>query len=457
MHVLVHEKRYASLPRWHNQNSPLPMLHTDLSREVLMTLEDAFPLIPDFEVVLETWKGNIRGYDVIFHSSEKGGNIANTRFYDQRLRQEHFAIPLDLDDVDQGWRLMIVAGDEFVYVSESNFDLLEKGILRWFKVPRDHYIREWQLAIEASIQLSEDETDRERLLRLAPPGQSLYSIRMLSAQEGWAVGGTFDQNGQPQCGSIVHYQQGKWVAQQVDTPLFDLSFVSADDGWAVGTHGAMFHFDGERWVRQTGITENTLRSISMLTNRGWIVGDDGTILRHDRAGWFQERYESASNQVDSPLHCVVARWSNDAWAVGDNGHILGTTKKGWVRLWNCTYHINSLSLASSGGWWAVGEKGVMIQCKTRCLHDAYRREDVGPLYSVSMLSEEDGWCFGAQGVILHYNGSTWEVQPNESRKDLRGSSMISPEEGWCVGQDNIILHYHNGVWQKENLKEYDRS
>jgi photosystem II stability/assembly factor-like uncharacterized protein len=71
---------------------------------------------------------------------------------------------------------------------------------------------------------------------------------------------------------------------------------------------------------------------------------------------------------------------------------------------------------------------------------------------LSMLSRSDGWCFGAGGTILRYNGLTWKSQVSGTTKDLRGCHMLSPQEGWCVGQDNTILHYQDGVWQKIELQ-----
>jgi hypothetical protein len=43
--------------------------------------------------------------------------------------------------------------DEYMYVLESNFDDPEAGYQRWFRVGKQHYLKEWQAAIEASHQI----------------------------------------------------------------------------------------------------------------------------------------------------------------------------------------------------------------------------------------------------------------------------------------------------------------
>src|SRR5437879_6898640 len=83
------------------------------------------------------------------------------------------------------------------------------------------------------------------------PEEALYDVDMLSAQEGWAVGGTFlqkyDPNGdpldkQPQSGQIWRYSAGSWSKiASARQPLLSLVLSSASDGWAVGYDGMLVH------------------------------------------------------------------------------------------------------------------------------------------------------------------------------------------------------------------------
>jgi photosystem II stability/assembly factor-like uncharacterized protein len=288
MRVIVHEERYGHFPGWHNE-ARLSICHAEV------TLQEDFPLISDFEVVLEKGHGSIRGYEVIFFSQERG-NIAYT-----------------------------------------------------------------------------------------------------------------------------------------ESTLRSVCMTGSTSGWAIGDNGTVLRYNGVTWSREIIYPTTVPFRLIML--------NDGTLSPND----------DPPGPISLSLHCVVMHSPDDGWIVGDDGYIFHFNGQKWSHMWNFSYHLHSLSLVSSKEWWAVGEKGTMMQYKMRSIHDAYQL-DTGSLYSVAMLSEQDGWCFGANGTILKYNGSTWEIQPNNIIKDLRASCMITPYEGWCVGQDTTILHYQDGVWQKVDVK-----
>lgn len=468
MRMVIHRRVFDHLPVWMNPDSPWQIQHDDLLDQGL--LQQDFPLIADFEIVLEKGPEGLSGYGVTFASKSRG-MIASTFWRDRDLRKKGFEIPGGIDFPDQAWRFSIATEDDgCVYIWESDFDEPERGVLRWFKVPKEQYLAEWQQAIQASIALSEEETEHEKLSRLAPAGSSLYSIAMLSTHEGWAVGGTFTQNGQPQNGCLLHYHEGKWGSQEVDVPLLALAFASAKHGWAVGVQGALFHFDGKHWKRQRHFTESTLRSISVCGRyRGLIVGESNVGWHYNGITWsrktiYDRYYPWRGTRMDDgtvsfpdeedqgraegvPLQCAVLRAPNDGWCVGDEGQIFHFDGKEWAQMWTFFYHFNSLSFASPQEWWAAGEKGAILHYRSEHIRSGHQPVNE-TLYAISMLSRHDGWCFGANGIILRYNGLTWKPQVSGTTKDLRGCHMLSSQEGWCVGQDNTILQYQNGVWQK---------
>ena len=75
----------------------------------------------------------------------------------------------------------------------------------------------------------------------SPTSNSLHSVAMVSASDGWAVGG---------CGTILHYTGSQWA--QVNSPtcsdLYSVAMVSASDGWAVGDSGTILHYTGGQWT-----------------------------------------------------------------------------------------------------------------------------------------------------------------------------------------------------------------
>ena len=71
--------------------------------------------------------------------------------------------------------------------------------------------------------------------------------------------------------------------------LYSVFMVSATDGWAVGYYGAIIHWDGSSWSNVTSPTTRALRSVFMVSaSDGWAVGTGGTIIRWTGTVWIPE-------------------------------------------------------------------------------------------------------------------------------------------------------------------------
>ena len=118
---------------------------------------EVFPLIEDFEVVLLPWPSwgptwrNSWGYHFGFFSQQQG-LLACFGLWGAAVldyAQENFRIPVNFWDLDQGWEQLIFEQDEYVYVLEGDFDDDGSGYHCWFRVSKERYLAEWQLALEA--------------------------------------------------------------------------------------------------------------------------------------------------------------------------------------------------------------------------------------------------------------------------------------------------------------------
>jgi photosystem II stability/assembly factor-like uncharacterized protein len=109
---------------------------------------------------------------------------------------------------------------------------------------------------------------------------ALNDVDMVSSNEGWDVGR----------GILEHYT-GSWEIFYSDPPvgfgiLISIEMLSATDGWIVGgpddnDYGVIFHWDGINWTVIDNPASRQLISVDMLsTNEGWAVGRDGIILHY---------------------------------------------------------------------------------------------------------------------------------------------------------------------------------
>ncbi|MDQ2716960.1 MAG: hypothetical protein M3Z08_18810 [Chloroflexota bacterium] len=140
----------AKEPHWQYLQWPIPALKEALPLET-------FPLIEDFEVVLlpmpswrTTWQWQW-GYHLGFFSQQQGllasFGLVGCVLLD--YAQEDFHIPLNFWDFEQSWEQAIFEKGEYTYVLEGDFDDHTSGYHCWFRVRKERYLAEWQLALEA--------------------------------------------------------------------------------------------------------------------------------------------------------------------------------------------------------------------------------------------------------------------------------------------------------------------
>jgi hypothetical protein len=84
----------------------------------------------------------------------------------------------------------------------------------------------------------------------SPADAFLTSVRMVSADEGWAVGDGFNAQS-----VIFHYTAGTWQTMTSPTsqPLESVAAVTASDVWAVGGEGTILHYNGATWSVVNGL------------------------------------------------------------------------------------------------------------------------------------------------------------------------------------------------------------
>jgi photosystem II stability/assembly factor-like uncharacterized protein len=65
--------------------------------------------------------------------------------------------------------------------------------------------------------------------------------------------------------------------------------------------------------------------------------------------------------------------------------------------------------------------------------------------AIQILSPEDGWAIGGDGLIMRLRNGKWERVPSPLATFLNDISMVSPTEGW-IASTLGFLRYVNGRW-----------
>jgi photosystem II stability/assembly factor-like uncharacterized protein len=205
------------------------------------------------------------------------------------------------------------------------------------------------------------------------------------------------------------------------------------------------------WRQMKSPTGNNLYSVYMLDEtEGWAVGAKGTILHFSNGQW--EPYESSTDR------CLYAVRFNDAlhgMAIGELGTILNYTNNEWVLQQN-KMRGNLFALSASGNeFWLggileslnvpIGRIPVNDESKAFTFYN-----NPGPVHSLAVIDDKNGWAVGGKNAILHFDGEAWENYPlNFTFPALRSVYFEDKNHGISAGYDGTLLSYRNNNWLKE--------
>lgn len=81
-----------------------------------------------------------------------------------------------------------------------------------------------------------------------------------------------------------------------------------------------------------------------------------------------------------------------------------------------------------------------------------------PLNDIKGASEKDIWAVGDHGTLLHWDGSTWNKENSNTRRDITALYVINKDDVWAVGGSfgnipdepkvGIIIHWNGKNWSK---------
>lgn len=117
---------------------------------------------------------------------------------------------------------------------------------------------------------------------------SISGLAMTAPGQGWAVGASQTADGQTM-GVILQCSSGQWRIAQTLPGVQPLSIALSprgDDGWIVGENGAILRLQSGEWRRQASPTHDPLNSVSIAPDgQTWAVGRAGRLLREQRGAW----------------------------------------------------------------------------------------------------------------------------------------------------------------------------
>ena len=284
-------------------------------------------------------------------------------------------------------------------------------------------------------------------------GTNWYDLGIVSASDIWAVG---------RGGDIAHYNGTSWddsISTPTSETLNGIHVISANDIWATGENGVVLHYNGTSWSIHTDTGTEDWNEIGMIdTTSGFVVGDSGEIFEYGVA------YEASGTFVSSVIDGGSGSndWESVFWTetLPSGGEITVSTRSGDTASPDVSWSNWSSELTDETGEDISSSDSRYIQYRltfTRPTdpNQTPQLDDITIIYNaptgenlrgVDPVSASDIWAVGNDGVIIHYNGSTWTSVASPTGEDLYGIDMISASDGWAIGRSGVILRYNGSSW-----------
>jgi hypothetical protein len=111
-----------------------------------------------------------------------------------------------------------------------------------------------------------------------------------------------------------------------------------------------------------------------------------------------------------------------------------------------TSNINATFILDENNMWAAGANGLILHFDgTEWMPS--ESGSTATLNGLYFISETDGYAVGNGGVILHFDGVAWAENVSGTTKDLMGVSFADANSGWAVGSGGVIIQY-TGTWSE---------
>jgi photosystem II stability/assembly factor-like uncharacterized protein len=257
---------------------------------------------------------------------------------------------------------------------------------------------------------------------------------------------------------VLNVQAENWSWNKVanNTNLQSVDMVNSTDGWAVGFAGTIIHWDGTRWNNIGSPTTVNLRAVDMINpEEGWAIagniggwGNNNSIIKLDGTTW-----QNLSEPVS--VEALDMMSSTDGWAVGPAGITLHWDGTNWTRVETpINGPLESVDFINSNDGWAVGRR-VQYSGINYMLHwngtgwnavESPKMVGTRTLWAVDMVSSSDAWAVGDSGLIIRWDGTTWQNVTSPTTKHLFSVNMVNETDGWAVGSDGCILRWDGASW-----------
>lgn len=267
---------------------------------------------------------------------------------------------------------------------------------------------------------------------------------------------------------LLRWDGNRWLPR---IPIADVRLQalwgSGDELWAVGSKGAIWHFDGQQWEEQESGNSSDLYAVwGSSPHDLWAAGAAGTLLHFRGQQWTAEETDAAARD----LHALWGSGPRDLWAAGNGGTLLhfdGNKVQPVVS--GTTAHLAVIDGSGASDVWIGGAEGTLLHFTGAALQpvaieapplpggslaDAGSRRTtkapVGGILALKRRGPQELWVAcgkssvstGRQFPLWRWNGALWSPAADTQGTGWQPMAAFSgTDDLWALGPPAALYHY----------------
>ncbi len=278
------------------------------------------------------------------------------------------------------------------------------------------------------------------------------TLRCGVCADGLVCGGSGKAN------ACAPYCNGKWCWQNPlpqGNTLYDVWRSPSGALWVVGLEGTVLRHDGEQWHRVPSPTPSAyLKSIwGTAEDDLWAGGLDGA-WHWDGSTW------TAVSTPHSALYSIRGLSPDDLWGL-DGQEIVHWDGRAWTAVKQTGTTLWALWVNAPNDVWAVGSFGVVLRWDGALWAQVPGLPLTHHLSAISGTGANDVWVVGfqsdttgsASSLVEHWDGLQWEVVSTPgwpATNDAPGFSAVlalASDDVWVAGPNGTVLQWDGLGWQ----------
>lgn len=262
--------------------------------------------------------------------------------------------------------------------------------------------------------------------------------------------------------SGILFAQGYWFQQYTPngTPeLNDIQFITKDKGWCVGNSGTILRTTngGTNWIGQNSTTYANLYGVCFVNDQiGYACGSGGIIVKSTNGGstWFKP---IPNIDPSLKLNDIFFQDQNIGWVVGQNSAVHRTLDGGinWTAQTPAGssdfFAIKKMPLTSGGTLYVCGENGKVFKTNTdgppwTDISIPVNPSKTNKLFDIALLSKDIGFICSSEDTVYKTTneGTSWTPYSAGSGGPLGGITMVGLQTGWTIFSGASIPYTTNG-------------